>query len=352
MSTAPVRLDTHRALSPLFALFQRGPELVGERRDDAPGQLLFSWSDGQDRAYLWLAENDAANLETLKEIRRDPAMAVRARALLAKAVELHGQEGAFHLERVAELLHGKRDQRCSHRERHLPPLWRLLALFEQAHFHLVAKQPPPAPEQRRHRKGPDRRADYYGTVQGPLLRISRRNRRTATIWLSDQLHQLLVEKKAPFAVVPVEAFRLDDPAHRNPRGDLPSRADRASMRLGAFIYERLRNGAQKDGRVQAIRFSGFLRLSGLDPERIERRRRTSKFLDVAQADLIELGRLGPVGLAEPVRVEGKAADCLLRLTASPKHGRTPERRGHANQHSRPLAGITSTGSPRSTGPPL
>ncbi len=355
-----VRSDTNRVLVDVLWPLFTGPELVAEERADSPGNLLFRWpaARGDGEGMLLVPKDDAEALEAVRRSRADPAMQTCARALVAVALDVHEVEGGWHLERVLELLHGKRSGRQS-RHRQLERVHLLMALFERCSFRLTAHVAASAPKKTRSSSRSDEdageRGRYGGELGGPLLQVDRRNRRTATV-NAKQLHDLVRPERSPsYQMVPESAFRLSMPGRRNPHGRKPSRAHLSRIRLGWFDHVRRRKGQRTQGKLQAVTYADFLELAGLPGERIRARGLHESFLDDIEHDLRSIG--ADVGVTlEAVERVGPADRWMLRPVLvdppEPAPRPAPARPGSQNPIGRRLmAGTTATGSATSTGPP-
>lgn len=354
------RLFTHKLVHVLDGLFRPGRELELLPDPQGTGMLYVQWDGSHGGGgVVWVNSDCPICLEALRRARSDPFQGLRARHLLTALVERSGVERGWHLEQAARRCHGPRDQKRSHRERHLPPLHLLMHLFEHGQFVLDGRvKPRPERSTAKPRRGrkPDRRATYGGEHQGPLIRLQRHNRRTATVHVLEPLLGLL--RSGPYLDVDDHQVDLNVTRHHNPRGDRPTRAERARIRMGIFDFARMRGWMPGRPRpLQPVDATDLLRrFAGVNVERIQQRRRTAVYLDVLLDDARALYRDGGIGIVEDPERGGDRI--LLRLTsptprtpaAAPK--RPAVRPRPAPQAARRLAGVTATGHPNGHGPPL
>jgi hypothetical protein len=348
MRPPTIRLDTHKVVDVLDAFFD-GEPLVGERvKDDDRALLYFAWRGTRGgQGALWIDAADAELVETVRLCRSDSTMWVRARTLLARAIELHAREGEFHLERTAEVLHGRRDQQRSHRERELRPLHALVRLFTEGIWLIDAPITSTPPRQRKRAAA---RLAYGGRLEGPLFRVERKNRRTATVF-ADELRRVLRPAggaMAPFVDVQPEALRLSS-RHRNARGRCSTRGEHSRVKARSLIYARWRQGRKSAGsEVQRIRFVDLLeRWCGIPVEGTHRSRRLAAMVDQLCDELDRLGLLDVDALDRT-----KPRDCVVclrvpRLAEAKVQPSTPATVARADA----LSDATASGSASSTGPP-
>jgi hypothetical protein len=370
--TLQLRLSSAKPVHVLLGLFKRGPlEFVLD--EDSPEWSYASWEGGAmgGAGYVWIPTPllTASELEqlrsgetsvpafdsdpgsvlwlTLQRIRRDEADNLRMQALLAVLWELHGRPGAFCLERVAELLHGRRDQMRS-RARKTPAIDRLVRLMAHGRFVLDASAKP-LPRGAKRPKGDRER--YTGTVRGPLLEIEYATARTKTVRLNDQLYQSMTN--GPFSVVSAEIFRLDIKGHHNPQGNRPSLASRARIRLGFCHYGRARESAARNGLMQRVRAEAMVGVwAGLQADVIVGRGRMRAFED---ALLEEAPRAEAFGGPRLVGLERAAAAGMsmvsLRVSEAVASKLKERRQRHGRHNSRPPVEATRSGAAGSHGPP-
>jgi hypothetical protein len=354
-----VRLSTWLPVQLLLGLFTGTEDLEPRPDDDHPGYVRFQWKGrrtaSNHEGSMWLPDNRRDLIEFVTSMRRDPLMEPRVEVFLAVALERDGQERGWHLERVAEILHGRRDQLRSHRERHLPPLRMIQALFETAWFGVEA----PVPEGRRD-SNPRRpamkakRGDYGGGLTGSLLEVERVNRRTATLRLATSFAAGL--GKGQYQLTPRDLLRVDGHEHRNPHGDRPTKAERARFRIAACHHTRARSANRAGRAVQALQLGEFLeRWAGLARHRVDRlaaRGRLPAYLDVLEEDLAAAREMGGPGLAVPVERTGPLSRCMLRLRSAgnPESAATASPTPLATASARTAGATPPRGRPSSHGP--
>lgn len=314
-SAGLVALPTGDQAQLLFALCRRGDARLPYEEVD--GWAWYRWEDADGRggrvglrtaAHPEHTEADDLAARALSEAPRRDRSLVELAALVARLLELDGTEGCWRMERVAELLYGPATP-SSHRERQLPPLHRWLALLERGRWCLGGA----APANRAQRRSGSSRPPTPGGG-GPLLRIERATRVSATVRLDPGLAQSLREA---FVEVPPETFRLPQEGHSNRHGNRPSLATRARARVAAAL-------AYSPG-GPAIDLECLLtRHAGIDLAPATRRRRLATWLDDLSADLVAIGRRFGVGLASaPARARRVLSTALCLIAPPASHPSAP-----------------------------
>ena len=275
---------------------------------------------------------------------------VRALAVFAKAFELHGQEGAFCVERVVEILHGPRNQRRS-RQRQTRPVADLMLFFEKGYFILDGRQKPP--------KRPLRRdtGQYTGVVRGPLLRRENKCGRVSTLRVNEDFYKLVTgEKSATYSDVDTEILRLDIKGHTNRHGNRPSRARRVLSKVACVSFARSAENRARDGKLDRVKAETLYGRWGLTSGKI-----TASTLDVLEEDLAHVAACGGPKLVGPIdrhRQPGLSWVCLRLSDAasqavSARRVKYGHRRPSASRPSasRPPVEATRSGRAGSHGPP-
>ena len=294
----------------LVALCRRGE--AHRPYEESEGWAWYRWEDPDGRegrvglrtaAHPGHTDADDLAARALGEAPLRERSLVELAALLARLVEFDGVEGVWRLERVAELLYGPATP-SSHRERQLPALHAWLALLERGQWCLAGASGNRA--QRRSRKS----RPQTSATDGPLLRIERATRVSATARLDPDLAQSL---RATVATVPPETFRLPQHGHANPHGNRPGLATRARTRVAAaFAY---RPGGP------AVDLECLLaRHAGIDLAPVTRRRRLATWFDDLSADLVAIGARFGVGLASaPARARRVLSTSLCLIASAASH---------------------------------
>lgn len=369
--SSPIRLHNNKPLHTLWGLFRRGPLELELQEDSA----VISWEDGifggRGRVVIPAPKLTVDELEllargelplpvfeedegsrlwlTLRRIRSDEKMLPRAVALLEVAFAHHGKPGAFCLERVAEVLHGPRDQLRS-RQRQTPVIAELLRFFSCAAFYIDGSQKPS-------RKARRDTSVYTGVVQGPLLQF-RREGRAGTVRLNKGLYDLMTERGATYVEVSSELLSLHIEGHSNPHGNRPTIGQRVRTRLGAVFFARSRQGGKRAGTpLDRVQVEDMLRrFSYLRTDQIQASHRMWSFVDVFREDMAHVAHCGGpvlVGL-EQGHTAGESW-ISLRLPGTVVSGRRERRLAEPiirerPANTRPPAEATVTGAPVSRGP--
>lgn len=303
-----VALPTGDSARLLFALCRRGETRAPYEEVD--GWAWYRWEDADGRggrvglrtaAHPEHTEADDLAAQALSEAPRRDRSLVELAALVARLLELDGADGSWRLERVAELLYGPATP-SSHRERQLPPLHRWLALLERGRWCLGGATPANRAQRRSRSIRPQPSA-----AGGPLLRVERATRVSATVHLDPGLAQSL---RAAFVEVPPETFRLPQEGHSNRYGNRPSLATRARARVAAALAYRP-GGPATD--LECL----LTRHAGIDLGPPTRRRRLATWLDDLSADLVAIGRRFGVGLAAAPARARRVLSTALSLVAPP-----------------------------------
>lgn len=372
MTPKTVPLHSNKPLHVLWGLFRRGPlEIELGHRDD---KALVRWEGGsfggEGAAWLPRPKLDELGLKrleagemispsfdedpgsalwlTLLKGRRDESMLIKAIAVVEVAFLHHRSGERFCLERVAEVLHGPRSQRRSHRERETKAIAELVRLFMHAEFILDGS---PAPSSRRRSTPPG----YTGLVeQGPLLSLTAQGPRYSAVKLHPGLYRSM--SSSPYEEVDPALLSLRAiPGHANPDGNGPSKAQRVRYRLGMVFCARAREAAARRKAVQAPRVREVLgRWAGLEVDKFASRRRLRRYEDGIQVDAEFVRRCGGPQLVA-VEAAGVAGDSLVRLALSPKASqRTQAAAVKHREHDRPRrppVEATRSGRPGSHSPP-
>lgn len=260
-----VRLPTGKAVLVLLGLCRQGPELEGTHRGD--GRLWFRWEGLRGGCGdVGIEVDDSEALAALHRARSCTRSYVELLAILVWVVALAGVAGQWRLERVASLLYGPR-RRSSHRERQLPSLHGWLALLERGWWQLDARPKPGSGRRtKRSKKGSDLEPDD-AVIKGSLLSVQAVPGRSRARTIVPAPAFLAALAKGFSVTVPESIFRLPDPEHTNPEGNLPSLAIKARVRLAAAIGARWRMASNHSLYTEEL-LNDF---AGLDTARIERR---------------------------------------------------------------------------------
>lgn len=244
-----------------------------------------------------------------------PRAYVELAAILAMLAALGGRHGAWCLERVAELLYGKRlyakGHDKSHRERQLPPIKGWLALLEHGYWQLdVGETSQPA---KRRRKG----SEGVRTLTGSLLRIEQHRHGSATAHVDEAL---AADLRGGFAVlVPAALFLLPRKDHHNPWGNTPSLATRARLRVAGAIASKWR--AQTG---QVVSGQELLEVwAALDVGRVQERGRVRAWVSAAEDELLSAADEDGPGLAERPAFERVPLATRFRLFLQPTRPAPP-----------------------------
>lgn len=300
----------------LFALCRRGE--AHRPYEESEGWAWYRWEDADGRighvglrtaAHPEHADADDLAAQALSEAPLRERSLVEFAAVVTRLVELDGVERTWRLERAAELLYGPA-RPSSHRERQLPALHGWLALLERGRWCLAGAASPNR-AQRRSRAGQPSQAP---AGSGPLLRIERATRVSATVLLDPGLAQSL---RAAVVEVPPETFRLPQQDHANPHGNRPSLATRARARVAAALAYRP-GGADID--LECL----LARHAGVDLAPVTRRRRLATWLDDLSADLVAIAARFGVGLAAaPARARRALSTVFCLIAPEPRVPRRP-----------------------------
>lgn len=332
-----VRLPTSKLVLLLLGLCRQLPR---EHESDRPtpdephleerdGWLYYRWTGLRGGAgMVGVPANNPTLLAALRRAVTSPRAYVELAAILAMLAALGDRHGAWCLERVAELLYGKRlyarglDK--SHRERQLPPIKGWLALLEHGYWTLDVGEAP-ATGKRRKKGGP------VGPITGSLVQIEHHRRGSSTA----RAHDALAEDLRTFAVVvPAALFLLPRKEHHNRWGNTPSLATRARMRLAGAIAARWRS--QTGQAVSGEELLGVW--AGLDLQRVSTRGRLRSWVSAAEDELMTAAAAEAPGLSERPAFERQPLVTRFRLLLHPRSvdhkpaalgGSTPPRPGRA-----------------------
>lgn len=249
-----------------------------------------------------------------------PRAYVELAAILAMLAALGGRQGAWCLERVAELLYGKRlyakGHDKSHRERQLPPIKGWLALLEHGYWQLDVGDPSRPAKRKR------KSSDGIRTLSGSLLRIEQHRHGSATAHVADGL---AADLRGGFAVlVPAALFLLPRKDHHNPWGNTPSLATRARLRLAGAIASKWR--AQTG---QVVSGEELLEVwAALDVGRVAERGRVRAWVSAAEDELLAAADHDGPGLAERPAFERAPLATRFRLLLQPRRPATAPAPAH------------------------
>jgi len=152
-----------------------------------------------------------------------------------------------------------------------------------------------------------------------------------------------------------DLLRLEIEGHHNPYGNLPSRARRVRLALGAVFYARAREDRSRGGLLQALTLLTLLSWAQIPAKGIERAGRVPTYLDGLGEDLARTAAYGGPELAAPIERAHRPLLSLIKLRPAAKvldairqrratHGR------RRVEDSRPPVAATRTGQAGSRGP--
>ena len=320
----------------LLGLCRRGP--APEPTRVADGWAHYAW-EGLDGGVGHVAirtpdhpDHGPDDDEALEALRRAPVedrSYAELAVILARLLELDGLEGQWRWQRVGEVLYG----RHCHPERHNPALRGWLALLRRGAWDLGLG--PPERTARARKAGRSRTSPRTPRPKArPLLDVERSTRSSATVRLDSVFSAALGTRTVE---LPAHAARLSQPDHKNPQGNLPTRATRARARLAAAVASTTRPGPQPAGREDdaSLRLHELLeRYGGVDLEPVARRRHVAEWAYALLTDLKDAFVAIGVGLAQLPSVARRVTDTAIRLTwrTARPHGPAPPAPG-----GRPLA---------------
>ena len=314
MST--VRLPTGPVAQLLLALCRRGP--AHEPAEVADRWAVFRWNgaDGHSGEVAIRTpdhpdhtEEDDLALEAIRRAPTEDRSYDELAAILSRLLELDGQDGQWRWQRVGELVYGRR----SHPERHNPALRMWLALFERGVWQLGPPAASAATKKTRRASKGSAGSRPAKTRRGrSLVRLERLNRSSATVRLEPAFAAELAETSVP---VPEDVFRLSQPDHANPEGNLPTRATRARVRLGALLWWQRRDQAQPpQGREDDVRLRELLQdYAGVDVEPVSRRRHLAQWTDQVLDDVRAAATTFGLGLARMPERARQALDTVVQV---------------------------------------
>lgn len=325
-TVSTVRLPTGRVARLLLGLCRRGP--AHQPPEVAEGWAVFRWKglDGdagevavRTSEHPDHTEEDDLALGALGRAPTEDRSYDELAAVLSRLLELDGQDGQWRWQRVGELIYGRR----SHPERHNPALRMWLALLERGLWHL---EPPAttasAKKSRRGGKASAAAPRAKARSGRRLLALERLNRSSATVRLEPGFAAELAERSVS---VPDEVFRLSQADHVNPEGNLPTRATRARVRLGAVLWsQRTGEGEAPQTREDEVRLRGLLQdYAGVDVEPVSRRRHLAQWSDRVLEDLRAVVTDLALGLARVPERARQVLETVVHIARPP--GARPDR---------------------------
>lgn len=292
-----VRLPTSKLVLLLLALCRQQPEARFEKRD---GWLYYRWTGIRGGQGMVGVPADNPNLvDALRRTTTETRSFVELAAILVCLATLGGVSGAWCLERVAELLYGKRLPK-SHRERQLPPLKGWLALLEHGYWQLDTGE-----------GGGGRRGTKRPTpairITGSLLTVVQHTRCSATATASPSLAEDL--RSAFSVVVPAALLLLPNRDHHNPWGNTPGLAARARIRLAGAIAGRWRSSTSQPVRAEEL----LGQWAALDLAPVRKRRRLRAWVRAAESELAGTASTGGPGLQTSPAWERQPLRTLFHL---------------------------------------
>ena len=305
-----VRLPTGKLVMLLLGLCRQGQPL--EPIDNGDGRLWFRWRGLRGGVgTVGIYKDHPEELAVVERAARSPRAYVELLAIITCVGMLGNERGGWAMERVAELLYGPRTA-SSHRERQVPPLRAWLALLEHGYWKLDTEAGGTSTARRRSKKA----TPAPSVVEGPLLAVEavREGGRARTLVPAPAL---LAAVAGGFAItVPAKLFRLPDPDHRNPEGNLPSLAIKARVRLAAAIATRWRQATDQPIRNDEL-LTGF---AGVNLERVQQRGHISQWTHAVWDTLRSTFEEGGPGLTTIPIADKLVLRTKLRLAARGQSG--------------------------------
>lgn len=283
--------------------------------EEHEGWLYFRWTGLRGgTGMVGVPADNPGLVAALRRAITNPRAYVELVAILAMAALLGGHQGEWRLERVAELLYGRRryargrdrSYDASHRERQLPGIRGWLELLQHAYWQLDTGETAP-------RKNKGKGHQPVRQLTGSLVQVEQHHHASASLRLHDALAADL--RSSAFAVVvPAAYFLLPRKDHHNPHGNTPSLATRARIRLAGAIAARWRAATG-----QAVSGEELLGTwAALDLGRVADRNRLRAWVDIAQEELTACAALEGPGLATAPTFQRRALRTLFHLGLRPR----------------------------------